>query len=227
MQKTTPPDTKKVDVAYEKLKAMITTGQLSPGRHLYVHGLATQMRIGLTPVREALMRLEVEELIGSTRNRGFYVRRIDPNESIELYDFTSLVLKTSIQANLRAFSSVTTRQPVQDQETRMPVDQRQAARSQGQALEMLYRSIACLGNNRQYVEAIQHFNDRTRLIRVVSVELAGPSRIADDTARLIAALESGHVGKAIVSVQKHFAKFQRLVPDAVKEILMVSNLSRF
>jgi DNA-binding GntR family transcriptional regulator len=225
MRSYTPREIKKVDVAYGKLKSMTTTGQLGPGSHLCVHDLAKQLRIGLTPVREALTRLEVEGLIGSSRNRGFYVRRIDPNESIELYDFTSLVLKTSIQTNLGAFLSGTPKQAAPGIDDLIPADQRQAARSQGQALEILYQQIAGLGNNRQYVEAIQHFNDRTRLVRVVSVELAGPSRIADDTMRLIAALESGHVGKAVDSVQKHFAKFRRLVPEAVKEILMVSNLS--
>ncbi|TIU72211.1 MAG: GntR family transcriptional regulator, partial [Mesorhizobium sp.] len=43
---------------YESIKAMIVTGQLSPGRRITELELVEQLQVSRTPVREALNRLE-------------------------------------------------------------------------------------------------------------------------------------------------------------------------
>ncbi len=60
-----------VDLAYERIRAMIDSGEFPPGARLGQVELAEQLGISRTPVREALRRLTGEGLAEFVPNRGF------------------------------------------------------------------------------------------------------------------------------------------------------------
>ncbi len=60
-----------VDLAYERIRAMIDSGEFPPGARLGQVELAEQLGISRTPVREALRRLTGEGLAEFLPNRGF------------------------------------------------------------------------------------------------------------------------------------------------------------
>lgn len=60
--------------AYDLLRAEILHGALMPGERLTVSGLNARYNLGLTPIREALMRLTSEGLVQNAANRGARVR---------------------------------------------------------------------------------------------------------------------------------------------------------
>lgn len=60
-----------VGLAYERLRALILAGDLTPGSRLGQAALAEQMGTSRTPVREALRRLVGEGLVEFRPNRGF------------------------------------------------------------------------------------------------------------------------------------------------------------
>ncbi|MEZ0291468.1 MAG: GntR family transcriptional regulator, partial [Solirubrobacteraceae bacterium] len=60
-----------VDLAYERIRAMIDSGEIPPGARLGQVELAEQLGISRTPVREALRRLTGEGLAEFLPNRGF------------------------------------------------------------------------------------------------------------------------------------------------------------
>lgn len=61
--------------AYQRLRREILHGELLPGERLRVADLQARYRLGLTPIREALMRLSSEGLVDNSANRGARVRR--------------------------------------------------------------------------------------------------------------------------------------------------------
>lgn len=61
---------------YGSLKAMIVTGQLSPGARLTENELAARLKVSRTPVREALNRLERDGLVTGQR-QGYAVKEFD------------------------------------------------------------------------------------------------------------------------------------------------------
>ncbi|WP_417772251.1 GntR family transcriptional regulator [Stappia sp.] len=63
----------KTDDAVERLKSDILRCELAPGAPLVVAGLSARYGLGWTPLREALSRLEAEQLVISERNRGYRV----------------------------------------------------------------------------------------------------------------------------------------------------------
>jgi DNA-binding GntR family transcriptional regulator len=67
-----PPPTI-VDVAYERLRALVLSGDIAPGARLGQVELAERFGISRTPIREALRRLSGEGLVDFHPNRGFRV----------------------------------------------------------------------------------------------------------------------------------------------------------
>lgn len=80
------------DSAYDKLKAAILDGTLTPGAPLVESSVAEWCGVSRTPVREALTRLEQDGLVVRS-DRGLVVRERSPEEILDLYD-VRIVLET-------------------------------------------------------------------------------------------------------------------------------------
>jgi DNA-binding GntR family transcriptional regulator len=61
------------DLAYERIRSLVLSGDLAPGTRLGQVELAGRLGISRTPVREALRRLGGEGLVEGHSNRGFRV----------------------------------------------------------------------------------------------------------------------------------------------------------
>jgi DNA-binding GntR family transcriptional regulator len=75
-----------LDRAVGELARMVLTQQLHPGQKIPMDAIAERIGASRTPVREALRLLETEGLVASITNRGFIVRRMEPEETEHLYD---------------------------------------------------------------------------------------------------------------------------------------------
>lgn len=65
------------DVAYERIRDSLLTLQIKPGEPLYDEGLAKELGVGRTPVREALKRLELDRLVVTYPRRGTFATRVE------------------------------------------------------------------------------------------------------------------------------------------------------
>ncbi len=75
------------DQVYEELLATLMDGRHEPGDALSIDGLARELQVSPTPVREALARLEATGLINRIAMRGYRVAPpLSPAEVAELMD---------------------------------------------------------------------------------------------------------------------------------------------
>jgi DNA-binding GntR family transcriptional regulator len=77
--------------ATDLIRSAIVEGRLEPGRRLKETDLARELGISRTPVREALLMLQAEDLVAATPNRGAIVRVHDASELDDLYDLRALL----------------------------------------------------------------------------------------------------------------------------------------
>ena len=63
--------------AYHSIKEDIITLKLRPGSFLDREALQKSLGIGITPMREALLQLQAENLVTLDANKGFFVKSID------------------------------------------------------------------------------------------------------------------------------------------------------
>lgn len=91
---------------YRRLKAAIVSGQFAPGERLTEERLAEAMHVSRTPVREALHRLEVEEIIEPLGRRGFTVPAPSGSERDELLELRALLEGHAVQVWCGATSTL-------------------------------------------------------------------------------------------------------------------------
>lgn len=72
--------------AYEMLSALILEGELRPGEHVLAKDLSKRLGMGRTPVREALQRLQNENVVICNSRRSYNVRILTSADIKEIYD---------------------------------------------------------------------------------------------------------------------------------------------
>lgn len=86
---------------FHLLRRSILFGQLEPGAKLKPGHLATQYRVSLSAIREALARLAAEGLLDSEDHRGFRVAKVSKEELLDLtqarIDLECTALRRSIE----------------------------------------------------------------------------------------------------------------------------------
>ena len=68
--------------AYRELEERIVTLQLKPGEFLSEYALSNSLKIGRTPIREALQRLSREDLVTILPRKGILVSETDPRKQL-------------------------------------------------------------------------------------------------------------------------------------------------
>lgn len=87
-----PPRTGLRDSVYEALRAMLMDLDLEPGSRLSIDGIARQLDVSQTPVREAMTKLESDGLVAKRLNAGYVVAPLLDKVSLEnLYAFRLLL----------------------------------------------------------------------------------------------------------------------------------------
>ncbi len=74
-----------VDIAFRKIKEMMYRHEIVPGQKLLYQELAKKLDMSITPIVQALNRLQLLNIVYSERNKGYYVGETDPVEAKELF----------------------------------------------------------------------------------------------------------------------------------------------
>ncbi len=87
--------------AYEIAKARLLDGSYQPGTLLSENELAKELGISRTPVREAFLQLEAEDLLDLYPRRGALVKPISPSEADDVLE-ARLLIETHCAARVAA-----------------------------------------------------------------------------------------------------------------------------
>jgi len=87
----------RIDEAYQNLKVMIFRQNIVPGQKLIAKDLCSILNMSRTPIIIALHMLEREGFIISVPYRGFYVKPVDIQETIELFEVREALEVQAVQ----------------------------------------------------------------------------------------------------------------------------------
>ena len=89
--------------AYQKIKGMIVHGDLQMGQNISDKLLSTKLKLGLTPIRDALNLLKSEDLVISYPKKGTFVFELSSKLFFDIFEsrriFETYGLKTSNKLN--------------------------------------------------------------------------------------------------------------------------------
>jgi DNA-binding GntR family transcriptional regulator len=203
--------------AYQKLRRLLATSQLRPHEHLRISELAERLSVGITPLREALIRLAAEGLVTLHPKRGFFAKGLTTEELAELYVFGNYLLRSSLRWGTAGmvgigFSS--------DLAAGLNDARRgQAAAAAARAVELLNEQIVGLSGNTEMLRAIRGYNDRTSVARLIYVEQVEQVESTSDYVRtMIDLLETDDRQTIAARLQQRFETKMLQVPRLVKEV---------
>lgn len=210
------------DRVYSHLKSRIISGKLGPGSFLDANGLALEMEVSKTPVREAILRLENEGAVRVDARRGIVVL---PLTADDLQAFYQVITALEVEAVHRLTSEKPTTgilAPLFEQIDRM----RQAAdNGDGEgwnfADEAFHRALLDLCGNARLAEAGHSYRDKAQrahfvALRLVPIETKQQS--VEAHADLIRVIEAGDADLALRTHRQQRQRGAKLLVEALRKL---------
>lgn len=219
---TIPPRRALVDDVYDALLSLLMDQEIAPGARLSIDGVARQLDVSPTPVREALTRLEAEGLVLREARKGYTAAELLDAEGLDQLYELRILLEPRAARLATARLDAAARGELAAQLRGM----RQAAASDGAEAGFrnyrdfaerdaaFHHTIARASGNPLLADAIIRLRSHVHLYR-----LYFQHGIADDTAdehaAILTALEAGDADAAELAMRTHLETSRaRLVPRA-------------
>ena len=80
-----------VEALVNHLREQVLTGKIAPGEKIVIRKIQEEFDISHIPVREALGRLEAEDLVVNVPRRGALAAPVSPKELLDIYDLRRII----------------------------------------------------------------------------------------------------------------------------------------
>ena len=142
------------DIAYDKLKHAIITGELPAGSRIVETAFAEQLHISRTPLREALRKLERDGLVEYVLRRGVIVRAFTLDDIEEIFTIRNAMMMLILPSVIERVTD----QDIAD--LRVLLAEMDVAHAERDC-------DALAAFNRAFHGKIEHLTDKTRILRVI------------------------------------------------------------
>lgn len=215
--------------AYQVLRGEILRGELTAGERLQVSALSKRYQLGLTPLREALVRLATEGLIINEPNRGASVRQISIPELSDLFstrrEIEALCLRRAMNNRSAEWEAEILRAQHLLSRAEIPGtsgDQEITIRWESLHRQFHRALVAACDSHwlLTFWDTLADHSERYRKLRLVT---SGPSQpnardIVAEHEAIAEAVMSGDEDHAVQLMDAHLAKTEHVVAGILKEL---------
>lgn len=219
MQSLTPIETMPLgDLAFEKIRTAIISGELAPGGPLSDRTLSEALGVSRTPVREALHRLEAAGLVQSVGRSGWRIVDFTERDVHELFQLRRLLEPAGIDALKESGDQDALANLVHffdSYEHPIPQDEYRDYFVQDHSFHQLI--VQCTGNRRLvdfYAVMGNHIN-RGRYFLTMSMEGRADATL-DEHRAISTALGAGDFRGARRALIEHLTNGERLMTNQLK-----------
>jgi DNA-binding GntR family transcriptional regulator len=197
--------TTRVDNAYERLKTDILNGDLPAGFQAPEPDIAARLGMSRTPVREALIRLEAEGLVGLVPRHGARVLPVSQKDLCEVFHILSVLEGLAAETAARRGIRETLNQEIHD-----VLDSADAALLRDDIAswvkfdDRFHRLVAESSGNVRLDEEISCLLDQVyRSNKVLLLMNNAPAASSEDHRQLLKAIEAGKTSEAAETARDH------------------------
>jgi DNA-binding GntR family transcriptional regulator len=198
------------DRAYVDLRDRIVTLSLAPGTVLREDELMRNLEVGRTPLREAVKRLALENLVAVQPRRGTFVSAVEASDIVnitevraELEGYAAELAAQRLDADHRAAAEALLREV---EELAAPGDQDWLMRFD----ERIHRFTWEATGNPYLIQTLErYFTHSLRIWYLVLDRLPGLGHAVHDQTHLVEALLAGDAARARGIMREHVLDFQR------------------
>jgi DNA-binding GntR family transcriptional regulator len=156
----------KHDSAYRQIKNEIIEGKLLPGQRLVIADLASRYGVSPMPVREALVRLQQDELVISIPHVGAQVAQYNITKAEEI-----AAIRVELEAMAARLATVHIKEGdialLEDMIHKMELDGKNQFREYGKLNREFHEWIYSKCNNQQLIDLIMSLREKAEIVRTV------------------------------------------------------------
>ena len=205
-----PPPALVAERAYVELRDRIVTLRLAPGSVLREDELMAELEIGRTPLREAVKRLALENLLSVQPRRGTFVSDVDATDIVNITEVRAELEGYAAELAARrmdAVSRIAAESLLREvDELSRPGDQDWLMRFD----ERIHRFTWEASGNPYLTETLErYFTHSLRIWYLVLDRLPGLGHAVHDQSHLLEALLAEDAARARSIMREHVLDFQR------------------
>lgn len=194
-----------MDETYERLKARIMDHVIAPGARISIDGLARELEVSQTPVRESLARLESEGLAVKLPLRGYRTTTlITPEEFEDLFQFRRLIEPWAARRAAERVDAAGARSLIAETESATPPRESnyEAYRALAAHDQRFHNLVATLSGSDQVRRALERTHCHLHIFRLHWDRRFGPQTLAEHH-RIAEAITHGSADEAEQAMVDH------------------------
>jgi DNA-binding GntR family transcriptional regulator len=204
------------DRTYHALRDHLLSGRVPDGQLLPEAGLAAQLGVSRTPVREALARLASEGLLESA-GRSFVLPALSRADIDDIYELRLMLEPEAVRQAARRIAGSPQLRNIRDQVAAMAAAH--ADDDTAAFTEANYRYRAAwleLVPNRRLLRAIELYADHVRYLRALTLgDRETRVVVLKGLKRLAAAFAAGKPDEASAAMRDHLGEAKRILQEAL------------
>jgi DNA-binding GntR family transcriptional regulator len=205
----------KAEAVYSELRQRILSGIIEPAAPLNQDAIAPELGVSITPVREAIRRLESEGLVRFQAHKTAIVAPLTRSELSEIYDVrlqldphaAELATTAVTEADLRELDRLAKARPARE-----PMEQVKLNRA-------FHRAIYARSGNTTLTETLDRLWERTDRYRVILISRHDTELLAAmrEHVQIVDAMRTRKPRVVAKLVHAHVARAERLIGDALDD----------
>jgi DNA-binding GntR family transcriptional regulator len=203
----------------DRLRTLITTGQLKPGTRLREVPLSVELGVSRPPLREAFRTLAQEGLAENVPRKGFRVIELNPKDIREIYELRYGLERTAVELFM----------PIKDESTLAPLDaaieQMRSAEARTDPLVMVeanwkfHTALIGLANNSRLSTAYEHLKSQMQFCMAINLRVRESYFQDPDDAvirheAIVDVIKAGNLNDVIRMILSHGDRSFLTLPDA-------------
>jgi len=205
-----------VDIAYEAIIEAIVQRRFEPGQRVTIDQIARDLKMSITPVREALLRVAADGLLLQSRNRGFTVAPLLTDTTYHQVFATRCLLETYAVAH--AVPTAPELNRLREMQSQMaglkPSTDYAMYRRFNQLDQEFHRQMVMLARNPYLTDAWSNLHFHLQMSRLYAGEgVIDHEDAAVEHANIVQALQEGRLREAAEALREHIEGAERRLID--------------
>jgi len=206
------------ELVFEALRDAIIRGVLKPGERLMEVQLAEELGVSRTPVREAIRKLELEDLVVMIPRKGAYVSGISLKDIADVFEVRAAV--EALAAGLAA-ERITAEELEELERILVKKAEIIEANDLDRLVEIDILFHECLYQGSRNAKLVQIINNLSEQIhRFRSTSLASPGRMKEaleEHRKIVEAISERNITLAQTLAQEHIENAENSILEAIRK----------
>ena len=202
--------------AYLRLRERLVMLDIPPGAPLQEQGLAADLGVGRTPLREAIKRLEVERFVETFPRRGTFATRVDPTVLAEISEVRQALEPLAARRAAR-FIDPAGRRLIEEVDSELQELNEHASPRDHMAMDVrVHQALYSLARNSHLESSLTHYLFLAmRIWSVVVGRLEGVSNHISEHEEILRAVRDSDEESAARLMVDHMEHFE----SAIRQVL--------